>query len=325
MVDGGAGEDDLSYLGAPTGVTVDLGRAGPQDTGGAGVDTIAEIENIEGTDHADTLTGNAGFNYVISNGGDDLLDGAAGDDAITGGDGNDAVTYARAPGAVTVDLSASSGTGYGNDGIAEVESVIGSPFDDRLVGNRRVKLDHRPRRHRLDQRPRRRRHGRRPRRRAPTPRAAAPRSTPPRPISRRWTRSIRTARPSTSCRPTRSRRRRGASPRAHRQAQAARAEASRRRGRGELPARGLHRDRDGQAQRPRTQGARSAEAGHGRALGRDRPAARAGADEEGPASVEGRASRRRKPPKLAITVAATDVAGNDTTRALTVRAKGPAK
>ena len=133
-VDGGAGEDDLSYLGAPTGVTVDLGRAGPQDTGGAGVDTIAEIENIEGTDHADTLTGNAGFNYVISNGGDDLLDGAAGDDAITGGDGNDAVTYARAPGAVTVDLSASSGTGYGNDGIAEVESVIGSPFDDRLVG-----------------------------------------------------------------------------------------------------------------------------------------------------------------------------------------------
>ena len=168
VVDGGAGEDDLSYLGVPTGVTVDLGRAGPQDTGGAGVDTIAEIENIEGTDHADTLTGTAGFNYVISNGGDDLLDAGAGDDAITGGDGNDAVTYARAPGAVTVDLSASSGTGYGNDGIAEVESVIGSPFDDRLVGDRRIELDHRPRRHRLDQRPRRRRHGRRPRRRADT-------------------------------------------------------------------------------------------------------------------------------------------------------------
>ncbi len=134
VVDGGAGEDDLSYLGVPTGVTVDLGRAGPQDTGGAGVDTIAEIENIGGTDHADTLTGNAGFNYVISNGGDDLLDGAAGDDAITGGDGNDAVTYARSPGAVTVDLSASSGTGYGNDGISDVESVIGSPFDDLLTG-----------------------------------------------------------------------------------------------------------------------------------------------------------------------------------------------
>ena len=157
--------DDLSYLGAPTGVTVDLGRAGPQDTGGAGVDTIAEIENIEGTDHADTLTGNAGFNYVIGNGGDDVLDGAAGDDGITGGDGNDAVTYARAPGAVTVDLSASSGNGYGNDGIAEVESVIGSPFDDLLTGTD-GQLDHRPRRHRLDQRPRRRRHGRRPRRRA---------------------------------------------------------------------------------------------------------------------------------------------------------------
>ena len=37
------------------------------------------------------------------------------------------------------------------------------------------------------------------------------------------------------------------------------------------------------------------------------------------------ASRRRKPPKLAITVAATDAVGNNTTRALTVRAKGPAK
>ena len=37
------------------------------------------------------------------------------------------------------------------------------------------------------------------------------------------------------------------------------------------------------------------------------------------------ASRRRKPPKLAITVAAADAVGNNTTRALTVRAKGPAK
>ena len=37
------------------------------------------------------------------------------------------------------------------------------------------------------------------------------------------------------------------------------------------------------------------------------------------------ATRRRKPPKLAVTVTATDAVGNNTTRALTVRAKGPAK
>ena len=134
VVDGGEGEDNLAYQGGPAGVTVDLGLAEPQDTGGAGVDTIADFENIEGTEHADTLIGNAGLNYLFGYGGDDLLDGGAGDDVITGHEGADAVTFARSPAAVTVDLGADLGTGYGNDTITDIESVVGSPFADQLVG-----------------------------------------------------------------------------------------------------------------------------------------------------------------------------------------------
>jgi Ca2+-binding RTX toxin-like protein len=135
VIDGGADVDELNYYGLPAGVNVDLSRATPQNTGGAGVDTIVEIEDLNGTEHADALTGNAAFNYLYGNQGDDTLDGGAGDDALTGGAGTDTVTYGRAPSAVTVNLADSSGLGYGNDGIADVENLIGSPFSDSLTGS----------------------------------------------------------------------------------------------------------------------------------------------------------------------------------------------
>lgn len=135
VLDGGPGGDFLDYYGLPTGVTVDLSRVGPQDTGAGGIDAIAGIEEVNGTEHADILSGNAEFNYLYGNEGDDVLDGGPGDDAITGGAGSDTVTYAQAPTGVSVDLSASAGSGYGNDGIADVENVIGSRFADRLTGS----------------------------------------------------------------------------------------------------------------------------------------------------------------------------------------------
>ena len=110
FVDGGAGIDTLDYLFAVSGVTsplgglpgvvVDLGLTTAQDTGVAGVDTIINIENIQGSMANDRLTGNAGANNIfggagadaVSGGaGNDVLNGFTGSDIIIGGDGDDVI------------------------------------------------------------------------------------------------------------------------------------------------------------------------------------------------------------------------------------------
>ncbi|RSU59864.1 hypothetical protein DAH51_06200 [Sphingobium yanoikuyae] len=80
VMDGGTGSDTASYAAATAAVTVSLALAGAQATGGAGSDTLSNIENLTGSAFADTLTGNAGAN---------ILNGGAGADVLTGGDGND--------------------------------------------------------------------------------------------------------------------------------------------------------------------------------------------------------------------------------------------
>ncbi|HEY8380944.1 MAG TPA: calcium-binding protein [Microvirga sp.] len=91
-MDGGTGgEDEADYLldvglgGA--GVTVDL-VAGTA-TGGAGNDTLMNIEFVRGTQHADSLTGNGVANRLRGEGGNDALDGQDGNDSLEGGAGDD--------------------------------------------------------------------------------------------------------------------------------------------------------------------------------------------------------------------------------------------
>ncbi|HMS83665.1 MAG TPA: calcium-binding protein [Nitrospira sp.] len=79
-LDGGDGIDAASYSSAIAGVIVNLSLASAQNTVGAGVDTILNIENLTGSDYNDTLTGNGANN---------LLSGLAGDDRLLGGNGND--------------------------------------------------------------------------------------------------------------------------------------------------------------------------------------------------------------------------------------------
>ncbi|MFM7275693.1 MAG: calcium-binding protein, partial [Gammaproteobacteria bacterium] len=79
-ITGGAGSDTASYHSAPSPVSVDLAIDGPQQTGGAGTDTLAEIENIDGSNFGDTLAGDATAN---------VINGGSGADLMSGGDGND--------------------------------------------------------------------------------------------------------------------------------------------------------------------------------------------------------------------------------------------
>jgi serralysin len=128
-LDGNSGRDTASYAGASSGVTVNLGISGAQNTGGAGSDTLTSIENLIGSAYNDTLTGNSSANQFIGGAGNDMLNGAG---------GVDLVDYSSAGSAVAIDLGASGAQntrGAGLDTLISIEQVIGSDFADRLTGN----------------------------------------------------------------------------------------------------------------------------------------------------------------------------------------------
>ena len=89
ILNGGFGTDTASYANATAGVTVSLATTGPQNTIGAGTDTLISIENLTGSAFADILTGNDGDNILSGGGGNDRLAGGLGHDTLTGGAGND--------------------------------------------------------------------------------------------------------------------------------------------------------------------------------------------------------------------------------------------
>lgn len=143
--DGGGGFDTVTYESASAGVTVDLTKAGPQNTRGGGVETLVNIEALKGSFYADTLTGDgaankleggAGADTLSGAAGDDLLIGGAGDDTLDGGTGSDTVRYYgwaneysivnNADGSVTVtDLR--GGSPDGTDRLISIENMIFRP------------------------------------------------------------------------------------------------------------------------------------------------------------------------------------------------------
>jgi trimeric autotransporter adhesin len=119
-LDGGLGSDTANYSTAPAAVTVSLGIVGPQNTGGAGTDTLTGIENLIGSRFNDTLAGSAG------------------DNVLNGGDGIDTLSYAAASAAVTVSLALATAQNTGSAGTDTVlafENLTGSAFADTLTGD----------------------------------------------------------------------------------------------------------------------------------------------------------------------------------------------
>ncbi|MCR4268053.1 hypothetical protein NUU27_17900, partial [Nitratireductor sp. ZSWI3] len=84
--DGGGGTDTVSYHTVGAGVTASLANSAV-NTGAAAGDTYTSIENLTGSNFADTLQGNAGANTLIGLDGDDLLIGGEGADVLIGGTG----------------------------------------------------------------------------------------------------------------------------------------------------------------------------------------------------------------------------------------------
>lgn len=151
VLNGGAGIDTLSYASAVDGVVLTMAQNGTVDakdfTGASLGETLTGFENLIGSQTRDILAGNAGENTLdggfgrddlYGGNGDDLLIGGGGDDLLDGGGGTDTASYADAGGRVAVFLAkapADLGSGQGIDTFVSIENVIGSDFDDRIVGD----------------------------------------------------------------------------------------------------------------------------------------------------------------------------------------------
>ncbi|KQS88430.1 MULTISPECIES: M10 family metallopeptidase [unclassified Rhizobium] len=114
--DGGSGDDVLDVSNYTSrGAIVNLG-ANTYDFSPTfgGPYSIVNVENVRGTQVADTITGDALGNILVGNGGNDTISGAAGNDTLDGGNGND--TLLGGDGNDT--LTAGSGVDlvYGNNG-----------------------------------------------------------------------------------------------------------------------------------------------------------------------------------------------------------------
>ncbi len=163
----------LNYVSATSGITLNLNITTAQNTGGAGIDTVANFEIVQGSQFNDVITGNANVatqllgnngNDLLIGGsaadslwggvGDDIMRGGAGDDTFTadaaangfpvwsdtfdGGTGFDTLNFQLVSSGVTVDLGvtvAQNTGGGGIDTITNMEAVIGTQFADVLTGD----------------------------------------------------------------------------------------------------------------------------------------------------------------------------------------------
>jgi Ca2+-binding RTX toxin-like protein len=108
-------------------VTVNL-ALGQQPTDGNDV--------ILGTNASETIAAGAGNDTICALGGNDTIVGGLGNDFIDGGAGINTVSYANAPNGVTVSLGApgSQATGEGTDTLISITNLIGSAYNDTLIG-----------------------------------------------------------------------------------------------------------------------------------------------------------------------------------------------
>ncbi|MGC1496531.1 MAG: calcium-binding protein [Sulfitobacter sp.] len=158
---GGDGTDTADYSDMDAAVMLFLdGRANWGDARG---DTFSGIENLIGSDFADTLVGSndaneivggAGADTIFALDGNDTIDGGAGSDVLYGQDGNDVLMGSGSPDVLdggadidTADYSnATSSVGLRLNGLANfgfatgdtfvnIENLTGSDFGDVIVGS----------------------------------------------------------------------------------------------------------------------------------------------------------------------------------------------
>ena len=153
-LDGGDGSDTASYKGSSDGVVINL-ITGLAEGGHAAGDTLISIEEVIGSRHSDTLTaadgtrvsgggggdlllGSIGSETLSGGSGTDTLFGSEGSDVLNGGRNRDIADFSGSSEAIRVDLTSgiAEGGDAAGDRLRSIEGIIGSAFDDTLIGNR---------------------------------------------------------------------------------------------------------------------------------------------------------------------------------------------
>lgn len=136
-LNGSSGVDTAAYSRASLGVVASLTTALVTTTNDANGDTYNSIENLTGSNYADTLIGDGASNTLNGSGGDDVLEGMGGADVLLGGTGNNTASYEHAAGGLTVSLAnAILNTGEAaGDTYSNIQNITGSRFSDNLTGD----------------------------------------------------------------------------------------------------------------------------------------------------------------------------------------------
>lgn len=129
----GSGTVRLDLRGGNQGAIVNLSNGVVANDGFGNAETITgTIQQLRGTDYADTFTGSAG---------NEQFDGSGGDDIINGGAGFDLVRFDRPQNSAGVVVNLSAGTATGewngvayNKTLSNVEGIRGSVHNDVITG-----------------------------------------------------------------------------------------------------------------------------------------------------------------------------------------------
>ncbi|WP_296818136.1 calcium-binding protein [Brevundimonas sp.] len=142
----GRGGDDL-LVGGDGSDELHGGAGNDVLSGGAGVDTLVgsagddilksgdDSDDLSGGEGIDVLSGGSGDDLLRGGDGNDVLRGGSGFDGLNGGEGLDTATYSAEQEGVLVDLESGVAiTSFDNDYLISIERVVGSQFDDWLIG-----------------------------------------------------------------------------------------------------------------------------------------------------------------------------------------------
>ena len=128
LLSGGADRDTLSYLISDGGVRVNLSNGITSGAHAAG-DRISGFEDVYGSQHNDSLAGDAGANLLRGYGGNDVIVGFAGFDTIAGGEGADTLR-----GQAGNDRLAGGNLNDTLDGGGDHDFLTGGAGRDTLIG-----------------------------------------------------------------------------------------------------------------------------------------------------------------------------------------------
>jgi len=135
-INGGGGEDMLSFVKVKTALTIDMTEG--TATGSGIAHSFQNFEGITGSVHGDYIVGDDGNNRLRGLGDYDWFIASAGADSYDGGNGRDMVSYIDATERVVVSLysdeRAQTGLAFG-DSYTSIERVTGSSFNDVFWGS----------------------------------------------------------------------------------------------------------------------------------------------------------------------------------------------